>query len=128
MKAVVLKKIGEEPEYTEVPTPAVKEDDDILIKIERTGVCYRDLLTVDGFFPKVNLPLILGHEIAGVVVDVGKRVRTVEVGDRVVSLHTYHVAIVNIVERAEKIYAGIGGGSVNIYTDHMLNMLYLKNM
>lgn len=86
MKAVVLKKIGEEPEYTEVPEPDISEEDDVLIRIERTGVCYRDLLTIDGFFPRVRLPLILGHEIAGVVTDVGDGVKDIKVGDKVVSL------------------------------------------
>jgi|Deesub1362B_J571_1020462.scaffolds.fasta_scaffold00003_697 acryloyl-coenzyme A reductase len=86
MKAVVLEEVGAEPVYREIDKPIVSEEDDVLIKIERTGVCYRDLLTVDGFFPRVKLPIILGHEIAGRVIEVGDKVSKVGVGDRIVSL------------------------------------------
>ena len=68
-------------------TPIPKADDRwLLVRIVRTGVCYRDILTVDGFFPKTRLPIILGHEIAGVVEDVGKGVTKFSKGDEVVSL------------------------------------------
>ncbi len=85
MKAVILKKVGEPLEVSEVdvPKPGYGE---VLVKIVRTGVCYRDVLTVDGFFPRVKTPLVLGHEIAGVVVDKGDGVEEVDVGDRIASL------------------------------------------
>jgi acryloyl-coenzyme A reductase len=85
LKAIFLEKIGEELiiKNIDVPSP---EDDWVLVKIVRTGVCYRDILTAEGFFPKVRLPLILGHEISGIVVEVGKNVSKVSVGDKVVSL------------------------------------------
>jgi acryloyl-coenzyme A reductase len=52
----------------------------------RTGVCYRDILTVEGFFPRVTLPIVLGHEIAGIVVDKGCKVDEVDINDKVVAL------------------------------------------
>ncbi len=85
MKAVVLEEIGKPLQIKEfdVPRPGKGE---VVIKIVRTGVCYRDVLTVDGFFPRVKLPLVLGHEIAGVIVDKGDRVEGFEIGDKVASL------------------------------------------
>lgn len=85
MKAVFLEKIGGPLITKEVSTPKA-EDNWLLIRIMRTGVCYRDILTVDGFFPRVKIPIILGHEIAGVVEEVGDNVTDFENGDEVVSL------------------------------------------
>lgn len=86
MKAAILKKLRHPLEIEDIDEPEIEEPDDIIIKIMRTGICYRDLLTVDGFFPKVKLPIILGHEIAGIVEDIGGGVTIVKKGDKVVSL------------------------------------------
>lgn len=85
MKSVVLREIGKPLEVVDkdVPKPGPNE---VLVKIIRTGVCFRDVLTVDGFFPRVKTPLVLGHEIAGVVVDKGDKVIDIEIGDKVASL------------------------------------------
>lgn len=85
MKAVRLEK-GGRPELHEVPTPSDLRSDQLLLKLEMTGICYRDLLTVDGFFPNTKYPITLGHEIAGTVEKVGENVTDFQVGDRVVSL------------------------------------------
>ena len=85
MKSIFLDKIGGPLTIKEVSKP-IPEDDWVLVKIVRTGVCYRDILTVEGFFPKISLPLVLGHEIAGIVVDKGSKVESVEINDKIVSL------------------------------------------
>jgi acryloyl-coenzyme A reductase len=60
--------------------------DEIILEQEVTGVCYRDLLTMDGFFPRVKLPIIPGHEIAGRVRKIGPEVKDFKVGQRAASL------------------------------------------
>jgi S-(hydroxymethyl)glutathione dehydrogenase/alcohol dehydrogenase len=54
------------------------------VKVTATGVCHSDLHRVTGDIP-ADLPMILGHEACGMVVEVGPRVTLVRVGDRVVS-------------------------------------------
>lgn len=56
---------------------------EVLIKIEAAGVCHSDLFVINRSYP-MPLPIILGHEGAGTVVDVGKGVTSLRPGDRVV--------------------------------------------
>ncbi len=63
----------------EVPEPKPKEDE-IVIAVKACGVCGTDLHIFDGDFP-ATFPLIPGHEFAGEVVEVGKGVRSVKVGE-----------------------------------------------
>lgn len=57
---------------------------EVLIRVAATGVCHSDLHIADGSFP-APLPAVLGHETAGVVEMVGSEVRTMKVGDHVVT-------------------------------------------
>jgi S-(hydroxymethyl)glutathione dehydrogenase/alcohol dehydrogenase len=57
---------------------------EVLIRTAAAGVCHSDLHFVDGLFP-YPLPAVLGHESAGVVEQVGAEVRTVKVGDHVIT-------------------------------------------
>ena len=60
------------------------DPNEVLVKINATGVCHTDLHAVDGDWPvKPSLPLIPGHEGVGVVVKAGRNVREVKEGDRV---------------------------------------------
>ena len=59
-----------------------------LIEIKATGVCHTDAYTLSGADPEGLFPAILGHEGAGVVVDVGPGVSSVAVGDHVIPLYT----------------------------------------
>ncbi|KAF8970344.1 NADPH-dependent alcohol dehydrogenase [Flammula alnicola] len=63
--------------------PKPQGDYDVDIKIEFCGVCGSDVHTVTGGWGQPRLPVIPGHEIAGVAVRVGPKVTTVKVGDRV---------------------------------------------
>ncbi|MCG5237365.1 NAD(P)-dependent alcohol dehydrogenase [Xanthobacter oligotrophicus] len=58
-------------------------DDEVLVKIAGVGVCHTDIVVRDQYFP-TPLPAILGHEGAGVVVQVGAKVKKVAAGDHVV--------------------------------------------
>jgi S-(hydroxymethyl)glutathione dehydrogenase/alcohol dehydrogenase len=61
---------------------------EVLIEIKATGVCHTDEFTRSGADPEGLFPSILGHEGAGVVVDVGANVTTVAAGDHVIPLYT----------------------------------------
>ncbi|BAZ42908.1 S-(hydroxymethyl)glutathione dehydrogenase/class III alcohol dehydrogenase [Calothrix sp. NIES-4101] len=61
---------------------------EVLIEIKATGICHTDAYTLSGKDPEGLFPAILGHEGAGVVVEVGKDVKSLKVGDHVIPLYT----------------------------------------
>jgi S-(hydroxymethyl)glutathione dehydrogenase/alcohol dehydrogenase len=61
---------------------------EVLVEIKATGICHTDEFTRSGGDPEGLFPAILGHEGAGVVVDVGPGVTTVKKGDHVIPLYT----------------------------------------
>ncbi|MBS0410917.1 MAG: S-(hydroxymethyl)glutathione dehydrogenase/class III alcohol dehydrogenase [Proteobacteria bacterium] len=61
---------------------------EVLVEIKATGVCHTDEFTRSGADPEGLFPAILGHEGAGVVVDVGPGVTTLKKGDHVIPLYT----------------------------------------
>jgi S-(hydroxymethyl)glutathione dehydrogenase/alcohol dehydrogenase len=61
---------------------------EVLIEIKATGVCHTDSYTLEGFDSEGIFPSILGHEGAGVVVEVGAGVTSVKPGDHVIPLYT----------------------------------------
>ncbi len=63
-------------------------DGEVLVEIKATGICHTDEFTLSGADPEGIFPAILGHEGAGVVVDVGKGVTSVKKGDHVIPLYT----------------------------------------
>ncbi|MCA9695004.1 MAG: alcohol dehydrogenase catalytic domain-containing protein, partial [Myxococcales bacterium] len=60
---------------------------EVLIEIKATGVCHTDAYTLSGKDPEGAFPAILGHEGAGVVVEVGPGVTTLKPGDHVIPLY-----------------------------------------
>lgn len=68
----------------DVQKPAIKRDEDVLIKVKAAGICGTDLHIIDDEFTCWP-PVTLGHEFAGVVVETGKNVKNVKTGDRVVA-------------------------------------------
>jgi S-(hydroxymethyl)glutathione dehydrogenase/alcohol dehydrogenase len=61
---------------------------EVLIEVKATGICHTDAYTLSGDDPEGLFPAILGHEGAGVVVDVGSGVTSVKKGDHVIPLYT----------------------------------------
>jgi len=61
---------------------------EVLVEIRATGVCHTDAYTLDGFDSEGIFPSILGHEGAGVVLEVGAGVTSVQPGDHVIPLYT----------------------------------------
>jgi propanol-preferring alcohol dehydrogenase len=82
MKAVRLKQIGKPLEMQEVTIPTVRERD-VLVRVKAAGICHSDVHYRAGASSVGPLPQTLGHEVAGIVEEVGGGVRGVEVGDRV---------------------------------------------
>src|ERR1700692_4944949 len=86
MKAAILHEFRQPLSIEEVdrPKPGAHE---VLIEVEACGVCHSDLHVADGDWPQIvpitRKPLILGHEIAGRVVEKGASVEHLELGDRV---------------------------------------------
>ncbi len=81
MKAALVTDV-EKVSIEEIERPVIK-DDEVLIKVKTVGVCGSDLHLFRGTHAFRKPPAILGHEIAGEVVEIGKRVRNLKVGDRV---------------------------------------------
>src|SRR5437763_12437377 len=61
---------------------------EVLVEIKATGVCHTDAFTLSGKDPEGLFPAILGHEGAGVVVEVGADVTSLRPGDHVIPLYT----------------------------------------
>ncbi|MBB3342490.1 S-(hydroxymethyl)glutathione dehydrogenase/class III alcohol dehydrogenase [Luteimonas sp. RC10] len=61
---------------------------EVLVKITHTGVCHTDAFTLSGDDPEGLFPAVLGHEGAGIVVEVGEGVTSVKPGDHVIPLYT----------------------------------------
>lgn len=89
MKAVTKLKAGyDNMELIEIDEPAAY-DDKVKIKVAFTGICGSDIHTFKGEYNARNKPVVLGHEFSGTVVEVGKDVTKVKVGDRVTSETTF---------------------------------------
>jgi acryloyl-coenzyme A reductase len=84
MRAITLPRFGGPDVFTcdavEVPHPAA---DQMLLRVAACGVCGHDLLNRAGHFPQTKLPAVMGHEIAGTVVEAGALVTRFKPGDRV---------------------------------------------
>jgi len=61
---------------------------EVLVEIKATGICHTDQFTLSGADPEGQFPAILGHEGAGVVVEVGPGVKSLKPGDHVIPLYT----------------------------------------
>jgi threonine dehydrogenase-like Zn-dependent dehydrogenase len=71
-----------------VPDPMILNQHDAIIRVTSTAVCGSDLHLYDGYVPTMHAGDILGHEFMGEVVEIGREVRTLKPGDRVVAPFT----------------------------------------
>ena len=85
-RAAIARAAGEPLEIAEIDVEGPKEGE-VLVRIVATGVCHTDAYTLSGADPEGLFPAILGHEGAGVVVEVGSGVKTLKPGDRVIPLY-----------------------------------------
>ena len=82
-RAAVAFKAGEPLQIVEIDVAPPKKGE-VLIKITDTGVCHTDAFTLSGEDPEGLFPVVLGHEGAGIVVEVGEGVTSVKPGDHVI--------------------------------------------
>ena len=88
MKAMILPKtcnldeVNEPLQFVEVDKP-VFEKDEMLIKVAVCGVCHTELDEIEGRTSPTKFPMILGHEVVGIVEELGKNVSKFKIGDRV---------------------------------------------
>jgi acryloyl-coenzyme A reductase len=87
MQAVVLREFGAAAnlklESMADPRPGRGE---VLLEVKACGVCYHDVINRRGDLPRTHVPAVLGHEVAGVVIEVGEGVSSWKVGDRAATL------------------------------------------
>lgn len=86
-KAAVAFKAGA-PLSIETVTLEGPRAGEVMVELKATGICHTDAFTLSGDDPEGDFPAILGHEGAGIVVEIGEGVTSVEVGDHVIPLYT----------------------------------------
>ncbi|WP_101341974.1 S-(hydroxymethyl)glutathione dehydrogenase/class III alcohol dehydrogenase [Cereibacter azotoformans] len=86
-RAAVAVEAGKPLEIMEVNLEGPKAGE-VMVEIKATGICHTDEFTLSGADPEGMFPAILGHEGAGVVVEVGPGVTSVKPGDHVIPLYT----------------------------------------
>jgi alcohol dehydrogenase len=82
VKAVLYRAFGQRPAIEQLPDPSPR-DDAVVLRVMASGVCLSDWHGWQGHDPDIELPHVPGHELAGIVEAVGKRVSRWQVGDRV---------------------------------------------
>ena len=86
-RAAVATAAGKPLEIMEVNLDGPRAGE-VLVEIKATGICHTDEFTLSGADPEGLFPAILGHEGAGVVLEVGEGVRSLKPGDHVIPLYT----------------------------------------
>ena len=87
VRAAIATAAGQPLDVTTVQLEGPREGE-VLVEIRATGVCHTDEFTLSGADPEGLFPAILGHEGAGIVVDVGRGVTSLKKGDHVIPLYT----------------------------------------
>jgi aryl-alcohol dehydrogenase len=87
IRAAIAREPGQPLQFEDATLEAPR-DNEVLVRMVATGVCHTDMVIRDQQY-KTPLPMILGHEGAGVVEQVGRNVTTVAVGDHVVMTYMY---------------------------------------
>ena len=83
MKAAVLYDINTSLQIERIALPNI-ENDQVRVRLVASGVCHSDWHVVKGEWPFIPIPIILGHEGAGVVEEIGSEVNNIKVGDHVI--------------------------------------------
>jgi threonine dehydrogenase-like Zn-dependent dehydrogenase len=87
MKAVVFHGIGD-IHLDDVKEPKIQDDTDAIVRLTASAICGTDLHMIRGTMPGMKPGTILGHEGVGIVEEIGKGVRNLKIGDRVLILST----------------------------------------
>jgi S-(hydroxymethyl)glutathione dehydrogenase/alcohol dehydrogenase len=87
VKAAIAFEAGKPLEIAELELDGPR-DGEVLVELKATGICHTDAFTLSGEDPEGRFPAILGHEGAGIVVEIGKGVTSLKPGDHVIPLYT----------------------------------------
>jgi len=82
LRAMIMQRQHQPLQLTELPTP-IPDAGQLLLRVHTCGVCRTDLHVIDGDLKKPKLPVILGHQIVGSVVDASQGTGRFRVGDRI---------------------------------------------
>lgn len=83
MKAIQIVRPGD-IKIIEKKMPKIKSDDELLVKVKASGICGSDMHIYHGTSPVATYPRVIGHEFVGQVIETGKGVHKLNVGDKVV--------------------------------------------
>lgn len=108
MKAVVLQE-GNKFGLEEVPEPALKKNDDVMVQVTAAAICGSDVHAKHGLIPGIPIGTIMGHEFVGKIVEVGSDVTRFNVGDRVAVPPGCFCGICEACRRGEIQYCTNGG-------------------
>ncbi|CAB1275354.1 S-(hydroxymethyl)glutathione dehydrogenase/class III alcohol dehydrogenase [Candidatus Nitrosacidococcus tergens] len=86
-RAAIAWEVNKSLAIEEIELTGPKEGE-VLVELKATGICHTDYYTLSGSDPEGLFPVVLGHEGAGVVVEVGTGVKSLKVGDHVIPLYT----------------------------------------
>ena len=100
MKALVMETYRELI-FKDVPTPRVSGSHDVLIRVKATAICGSDVHGFDGSTGRRRPPVIMGHEAAGEIVEMGTSVTGYSVGDRVTFDSTIYCGVCDFCRRGE---------------------------
>jgi len=70
-------------EFRDIPVPQLQPDQ-VLIQVKRIGICGSDIHVYHGSHPYTSYPVVQGHEVSGVITEVGTQVKELAPGDKVV--------------------------------------------
>ena len=83
MKAIRVNKPNE-IEIVDIPMEKIEKEDEILVKIKAAGICGSDVSIYLGKSPVATYPRIMGHEMTGIVEEIGEKVTKFKKGDHVI--------------------------------------------
>jgi L-iditol 2-dehydrogenase len=100
MRAALLESVGHIV-LVDMQRPDILEDDQVLIQAKNVGICGSEVHAYAGTHPYRKAPVVLGHEMAGVVISVGLKVSNIRVGDRVIVDPQWSCGVCQYCQRGE---------------------------
>ena len=87
-------------QYTDFPDPEI-DADEVLVQVKACGICGSDIHGYDGSTGRRIPPLVMGHELSGVITEVGSQVTAWKIGDRVTCDSTVYCGVCYFCRRGQ---------------------------